>query len=109
MFLYVAPKGGVFDSKSFMKVYKDYFEDIVPADKIALNLEIEGVIDDVLSSEMTNSARSVAANKLFLHLYLTAKQETIVILCKVMKKKSRGFPKMWDLADAMEKNKPYIP
>ena len=107
--LYVAPKDGVFDSKSFMKVYKDDFLKIVPAEHIALNLEIEDVIDDVLCRDMKNSARSVAASILYGHLSKTAKRETIADLCKVMKDRSTGFPKMRDLADAMEKNKPYKP
>ena len=107
--LCIAPKDGVFDSKSFMEVYKDPFLEIVPANKIALSLKIEGVIDEVLCHKMTNCSRPEAVEMLFDHLYEAAKRETIAKLCKVMKKKSNGYPKMWDLADAMEKNKPYKP
>ena len=107
--MYIATKDEVFDSKSFMKVYQDDFLAIVPAEHIALYLEINGVIDAVLCHKMTNSARPVAVAELYRHLHGTAKRETITNLCKVMKKRSDGFPKMRDLAVAMENNKPYDP
>ena len=108
--LFIAPQNKGFDSKCFMEGYSDYFIAIVPADKIALSLKIEGVIDDGLCHEMSQSARSKAVEMLFVHLCGAAiKRETITKLCKVMKKKSDGFPRMMDLAVAMESNKPYKP